>query len=78
MKLYQHKISRVKVAIKVMKKESIDFDAREIVMKELAVLKKLDHPNVLKLHEIIDETDGEIFLVTEYYGRGSLRQLIDA
>ena len=38
-------------------------DALEDVMREIAIMKKLDHPNVIKLYEVIDdpETD-KLFL----------------
>lgn len=37
------------------------------VKEELRVLKTLEHPNIIWLHEIIDEPDGDIYLVTKYY-----------
>lgn len=38
-------------------------DALQDVMREIAIMKKLDHPNVIKLYEVIDdpETD-KLFL----------------
>ena len=39
---------------------------------ELKVLKKLQHPNIIWLHEVIDDQDGSIYLVTAYYENGSL------
>ena len=32
-------------------------DALQEVAKEIAVMKKLDHPNVIRLHEVIDDED---------------------
>ena len=49
------------------------FDSHHALLDELKVLKKLEHPNVIWLHEVIDEPDGEwIYLVTELYESGSL------
>ena len=37
----------------------------------------LKHPNIIYLHEIIDDIDcDEIYLVTEYHSRGSLADLL--
>jgi serine/threonine protein kinase len=38
---------------------------RKAVQREIAVLKKINHPNVIKLIELID-TPKQINLVTEY------------
>ena len=37
----------------------------------------LKHPNIIFLHEIIDDADrDELYLVTEYHSRGSLHDLL--
>ena len=57
------------------KKELKRKNAYEYVLEELKVLKTLDHPNVIYLHEIIDnphKDTGSIYLVTEYLSKGSL------
>ena len=37
----------------------------------------LKHPNIIFLHEIIDDADrDELLLVTEYHSRGSLQDLL--
>ena len=41
--------------------------AYDCVIEELKVLKTLDHPNVIWLHEIIDDPKKDnIYLVTQY------------
>ena len=42
------------------------------MMMELEVLKTLEHPNVIYLREVVDDPKGDIFIVTDYYTRGSL------
>lgn len=32
-------------------------DALQDVMKEIAIMKKLDHPHVIKLYEVIDDPE---------------------
>ena len=52
--------------------------AYDAVKEELKVLQSLDHPNVLWLHEIIDEPGStkNMYLITEYYSKGSLADQI--
>lgn len=48
-------------------------NAYDCVIEELKVLKGLEHPNVIWLHEIIDANNKDyIYLVTEFHERGSL------
>jgi len=51
-----------KRAIKAMNKDQID--DKEALENELAILKSLDHPNIVKLFEIY-EHNNNIYLVTE-------------
>lgn len=45
--------------------------------EELKVLEQLEHPNVIWLHEIIDdEKKSCIYLVTEYHAKGSIGDLM--
>ena len=74
----------VKYAIKVMNKKALrrkitgGTNAYECVLEELKVLQRLEHPNIIWLHEIIDDAKkDDIFLVTEYHSRGSLGELIN-
>jgi len=54
------------------KKRLLDFNS------EMAIMKKLDHPYILKLLEIIDDPDHcKIYLVMEYIKKGSLARKIE-
>jgi serine/threonine protein kinase len=45
----------------------------DLINEEIKILKTLNHPNVVWLHEIIDDpSDGNIYIVTEYYTQGSI------
>ena len=50
----------------------MNFTASDFCMEELKNLKKLQHPNIIWLHEVIEDLDGTIYLITEYYPNGSL------
>jgi serine/threonine protein kinase len=54
-----------------------NFTAIDFCKEELKTLKKLHHPNIIWLHEVIDDPDGTIYLVTEYYPNGSLDEEMD-
>jgi serine/threonine protein kinase len=46
-----------------------------MVEEELKILQALKHPNIIYLHEIINDpnkTNEEIYLVTEYHSSGSI------
>jgi serine/threonine protein kinase len=46
-----------------------------MIAEELKVLQALKHPNIIYLHEIIDDPDKineDIYLVTEYHSNGSI------
>jgi len=51
--------------------------ALDCVKEELKVLKALEHPNVIWLHEIIDDPKRDnIYLITEYHSAGSLGEKV--
>ena len=52
--------------------------AYDYVKDELKVLQRLEHPNIIYLHEIIDDPNRDhIYLITEYHSRGSLADRLD-
>ena len=54
-----------KVAVKVIQLKKLDKGQLESINNEIAILTKLDHPNIVKYHETyIDEK--AIYLVMEY------------
>ena len=63
---------------KLLKKQKMGgtVSAYDAVLEELKVLKQLEHPNVIFLREIIDDPQGDIFLVTDYYSNGSLGDIM--
>lgn len=60
------------VAIKLIRREKLDSASRMAkVHREIAILKRLDHPHIVKLHEML-ETSTTIGMVLEYASGGEL------
>lgn len=65
------------VAIKKMR--NLQLKAHECLENEIDIMKKLDHPNILKLIDVIEqEENGEniMYIVLEYCGGGDLKKLV--
>ena len=71
-KIGTHLITLEKVAVKVLEKSKItQLEDIERVKREIKFLKKLNHTNVIKLLEILED-DNYIYMVMEYAGGGEL------
>lgn len=42
-------------------------DALQNVLKEIAIMKKLNHPNVIQLHEVIDDVERDKLYMGKYF-----------
>lgn len=60
-----HKDTGIFRAVKCLKKKGLDQENMKSIMSEFDALRKLDHPNLVKLIEIYEDKD-YIFLVQEY------------
>ena len=70
--LVKHKITENIRAMKVIPKEgSIEDNNDEEVLNEINVLKKIDHPNIIKIFEFYIDNDN-YYLITEYCKGGDL------
>ncbi|KAL7197779.1 hypothetical protein ACSBR2_020325 [Camellia fascicularis] len=70
-KLALHIVTGIKVAIKILARQSIDDSAAEKVRREIKILKLFSHPHVVRLYEVI-ETRSKIYVVMEYMNSGDL------
>lgn len=71
-RLATHMISGERVAMKILEKSKISCeDDFKRVVREIQVLKMLNHPNIVKLMEVID-TPRHIYLVTQFVPNGEL------
>ena len=72
----RHKITKEIFAIKVMNKENIiRHNMVEQINKEIEIMYKLDHPNIIKLYSHFED-DEHFCLVMEYASKGQLFSLI--
>lgn len=74
-KLAVHNKTKTKVAIKVIKKGGIDEGASKFILREIQIMKRLRHPNIIQLYEVID-TEARLFLVMEYASGGEVMDFI--
>lgn len=60
------------MAIKIIDKASIEDDDDEIrIQREVEIMKKVRHPNIVYLYEIIETAD-HVFIITEFAEQGEL------
>ncbi len=65
-----------KVAIKILEKSKLNRNIDKIrLQREMEILKKLRHPNIVQLYSVI-ETEHQIFLIMEYIKGQELFQYI--
>jgi calcium-dependent protein kinase len=76
-RLAVHKTSKQKRAIKTIDKESItkDMTERAKFFNEVDILKRADHPNIIRLYEFYED-ERHFHLVTEYFSGGELFDFI--
>ncbi|KAL3076339.1 hypothetical protein niasHS_013610 [Heterodera schachtii] len=74
-KLARHRITKTEVAIKIVDKRRLDSVNLAKIYREIDVLKKLRHPNIVRLYQVM-ETNNMLYLVTEYAPNGEIYDLI--
>eukprot|EP01059_Diplonema_ambulator_P027035 TRINITY_DN44628_c0_g1_i1.p1 TRINITY_DN44628_c0_g1~~TRINITY_DN44628_c0_g1_i1.p1 ORF type:complete len:298 (+),score=34.55 TRINITY_DN44628_c0_g1_i1:68-895(+) len=77
LKMGFHKQSGMKVAVKIVKKAVMqqNADTRQRVEREVKVLRLLNHPNIMKAHDVL-QTSTHLFIVLEYLEGGELYDYI--
>jgi len=71
-KLATQKSTKKKVAMKIYPKYKLnDVNKRKSVMREIICMKKLEHPNIVRLYDSF-ETPKEIYIIQEYISGVSL------
>lgn len=64
-----------KVAIKIIDKSRLDERTRKLLSQEISCMERLDHPNIIRLYEVIDSLP-KMHVVMEYAPGGELFERI--
>jgi [calcium/calmodulin-dependent protein kinase] kinase len=68
-------INRIKLQRKKIGMEKSAFDS---IIQEIAILKKLDHPNIVQLYEVIDDPScHKLYIVMDFIRNGSILKMLD-
>ncbi|KAJ6747020.1 SERINE/THREONINE-PROTEIN KINASE ATG1B [Salix koriyanagi] len=71
----RHRVHGTEVAIKEIVTNRLSERLQESLMSEIFILKRINHPNIVRLHDII-EVPGRILIVLEYCKGGDLSMYI--
>ncbi|XP_024359687.1 serine/threonine-protein kinase ATG1c isoform X2 [Physcomitrium patens] len=74
-KAHHKQHSAFQVAIKEIATEKLNKKLQESLRSEIAILRRTDHPNIIRLHDIV-EGQNRIYLVLEYCAGGDLAAYI--
>lgn len=66
-----------KRAIKIVKKKRLSQSTRMLLIKEIEIMRRIEHPRIIKFYAAY-ETDSAIYLVTEYIEGGELLQRVSS
>eukprot|EP00465_Bigelowiella_longifila_P000199 CAMPEP_0185280474 /NCGR_PEP_ID=MMETSP1359-20130426/66146_1 /TAXON_ID=552665 /ORGANISM="Bigelowiella longifila, Strain CCMP242" /LENGTH=454 /DNA_ID=CAMNT_0027875731 /DNA_START=78 /DNA_END=1442 /DNA_ORIENTATION=- len=72
----QHKATKKKYAMKIIEKLNLDEKEQEALHAEIAVLRLVNHPNILNLKHVF-ETRRQIFIITNMVSGGDLFERLD-
>ncbi|XP_038148846.1 serine/threonine-protein kinase MARK1 isoform X6 [Cyprinodon tularosa] len=70
-KLARHVLTGREVAVKIIDKTQLNPTSLQKLFREVRIMKLLNHPNIVKLFEVI-ETDKTLYLVMEYASGGEV------
>ncbi|KAL1126220.1 hypothetical protein V6Z11_A13G097500 [Gossypium hirsutum] len=71
----RHRVHGTEVAIKEIVTGRLNKKLQDSLMSEIFILKRINHPNIIRLHDIV-EVPGKIHLVLEYCKGGDLSMCI--
>jgi len=76
-RLSTHKVCKIKVAIKIYKKKDLEDPTKmQNVEREIKILSKLRHPNVIRLYQVLESAE-KLHLIMEYLPNVSLSEYLN-
>lgn len=70
-KLATHQLTRDNVSVKIVDRARLDARAQRMLSSEVLTLESLNHPNILRLFQVVDMWN-RVYLVTEFVAGGEL------
>ncbi|XP_063059225.1 serine/threonine-protein kinase MARK2 isoform X2 [Engraulis encrasicolus] len=70
-KLARHEPTGKEVAVKIIDKTQLNSSSLQKLFREVRIMKQLNHPNIVKLFEVI-ETERTLYLIMEYASGGEV------
>ncbi|CAH9130572.1 unnamed protein product [Cuscuta epithymum] len=71
----RHRVHGTEVAIKEIVTARLNSKLKESLMSEIVILQKINHPNIIHLHDMIQDS-GKVYIVLEYCRGGDLSMYI--
>ncbi|XP_073135424.1 serine/threonine-protein kinase ATG1c isoform X2 [Henckelia pumila] len=71
----RHQVHGTEVAIKEIVTARLNSKLQESLKSEIFILKRINHPNIIRLHDMIEES-GKIYIILEYCKGGDLSMFI--
>jgi len=70
-KVARHALTGAEVAVKIVDKTSLNESSMAKLKREVDIMKEMDHPNIVKLYEVID-TETTLYMIMEYAAGGEV------
>ena len=70
-KLGVHKLTKAKVAVKIVNKNELDKENLNKIGREIEIMRGLSHKNIIKLYQVM-ESDSFMYIVTEFAAAGEI------
>ena len=70
-KLGIHKLTKSKVAVKIVNKRELDKENLNKIGREIEIMRRLSHKNIIKLYQVM-ESDCFMYIITEFAANGEI------